>query len=308
MASVSDSVYVFDKVNDFLRESGQPPMFKIQLLGFSDEVKLNTGLFSIKPDAGFESVKKTDLVIIPALHGHINSATYISKDCAPWIATQYKNGAEIASLCTGTFLLAYSGILNGKECTTHWAYADEFRYFYPAIRLVDQKVITDQDGLYSSGGGTAYWNLLIHLVEKYTNREMAIRTAKYFMVDYNKTFQSPFIVFKGLKDHNDDSILKAQEIIEQLYPEKLTVEEIAEKLHLTRRTFERRFKKATRHTVAEYIQKVRVEAAKKQLEIGRSSIHEVMYKVGYMDVQAFRDIFKRLCGMTPVEYKKKYNF
>lgn len=307
VASIMDSAYVFEKVNEFLKESGKEPLFKIQLVGFTEDVKFNNGKYIIKPDIVFESVKKTDLIIIPSFFGYVNSATYLNKDCCMWIADSYKNGSEIASLCTGAFLLAFSGILNGKQCTTHWAYANEFRYFYPAVALVDEKIITDQDGVYSSAGSNAYWNLLVHLVEKYTNREIAIRTAKYFVIDLDKNNQSAFIIFQGLKDHDDEAILKAQKFIEQNYAEKLTVDRIADKFHVTKRTFERRFKKATRNTVAEYIQRVKVEAAKKQLEIGRKTINEIMYDVGYSDIQAFREVFKRITGMTPVDYRNKYN-
>ncbi|MCW3071303.1 MAG: AraC family transcriptional regulator [Bacteroidetes bacterium] len=302
-----DSAYVFEKVNELLKESGKASLFKIQLVGFTEDVKFNSGKYIIKPDVVFEDVKKTDLIIIPSLAGHVNSATYLNKDCCMWIADAYKNGSEVASLCTGAFLLAFTGILNGKQCTTHWAYANEFRYFYPAVTLVDEKVITDQDGLYSSAGSNAYWNLLLHLVEKYTNREIAIHTAKYFVIDLDKNNQSAFIIFQGLKDHDDEAILNAQKFIEQNYAEKLTVDLVADKFHITKRTFERRFKKATRNTVAEYIQRVKIEAAKKQLEMGRKTINEIMYDVGYSDIQAFREVFKRITGMTPVDYRNKYN-
>jgi transcriptional regulator GlxA family with amidase domain len=172
---------------------------------------------------------------------------------------------------------------------------------------VDEKAITDQNGLYSSGGNNAWWNLLLHLVEKYAGREIAIYTAKYFVIDLDRNTQSPFIIFNGLKDHGDEVIIKSQEFIEQNYQEKLTINEIASRFDLTRRTFERRFKKATRNTVAEYIQRVKMEAAKKQLEIGRKPIMEIMLDVGYTDVPTFREVFKQTTGMTPVEYKNKYN-
>jgi transcriptional regulator GlxA family with amidase domain len=307
MGSIADSTDLFDRINAFLVESGKPQRFEVQLIGAAAEVKLNGGKFIIRPDYSFDQVERTDLVIIPALTGHAPSTTYLNKDCAMWIAEAYKNGSEIASLSTGAFLLAFAGILNGKQCTTHWAYANEFEYYYPAVKLADRKLITDQDGLYTSGGCNAYWNLLIHLVEKYTNREMAIRAAKYFVVDLDKNNQSPFIIFQGLKDHEDQMVLNAQDFIERHYADKISVAQMADQLFVARRTFERRFKKATRHTVAEYIQRVKMEATKKQLEIGRKTIDEIMYSVGYSDTQAFRQLFKRIAGMTPNDYKNKYN-
>lgn len=307
LASIADSRYVFVKVNEFLKQAGKSPLFNVQLVGIAKEVNLNNGLFSIRPDVTLKDVKQTDLIIIPAMIGDMMTATHVNRDYAIWIAQQYKEGAEVASLCVGAFLLAFSGLLKGKQCTTHWAYANEFRHFYPAVKLVDEKVITDQNGLYSSGGNNAYWNLLLHLVEKYTDRKMAIHTAKYFVVDLDRNFQSPFIVFHGLKDHEDEVIKKAQEYIEQNYREKLVVDQMADQFNLTRRTFERRFKKATRHTVIEYIQRVKVEATKKQLEIGRKSVNEIMYAVGYSDIQTYRDVFKKITGMTPIDYRNKYN-
>lgn len=307
LASIADSRYVFSMVNAFLKQSGKAPLFNVKLVGITSEVKLNEKIFSIHPEAMIDDIKRTDLIIIPALSGDIFTATNSNLNYVDWITRQYKNGAEVASLCTGAFLLAFTGLLKGKQCTTHWQYANEFRHHYSSVRLVDEKAITDQNGLYSSGGSNAWWNLLLHLVEKYAGREIAIYTAKYFVIDLNRTTQSPFIIFNGVKDHQDEEILKSQEFIEENYQGKLMVDEIAARFNLSRRTFERRFKKCTRNTVAEYIQLVKVEAAKKQLEAGRKSIAEIMFDVGYVDIQTFRDVFKKITGMTPVEYRNKYN-
>lgn len=305
-AAIADSAYVFQVVNGFLEESGKEPLFDVKLVGLTDEVRLNNKLFLIKPEALIAAVKHTDLIIIPSMMGDALASTYLNKDYAPWLSQQYKNGAEVASLCVGAFLLAFSGLLSKKQCTTHWAYANEFRYYYPDVQLVDEKVITHQNGLYTSGGNNAYWNLLLYLVEKYTSREIAIRTSKFFVIDLDRKDQSPFVIFTGQKNHQDAIIKQAQAFIEMNYAGLNGVEEIAHTFNLTRRTFERRFKKATRNTAAEYIQLVKIEAAKKQLEIGRKSINEVMLDVAYTDIKNFRDVFKRITGMTPYDYRNKY--
>jgi transcriptional regulator GlxA family with amidase domain len=277
------------------------------LVGLSKEVVLHNGLFTIHPDKLTSEVRETDVVIIPDLIGDMMSATHANREYGGWIAQQYKIGAEVASFCNGAFLMAFSGILKDKQCTTHWQYANEFRHFYPTVHLADEKIMTANNGIYSSGGGISYWNLLLYLIEKYTDRSTAIFTAKYFVIDLDRHNQSPFVVFSGLKDHEDDLIKEAQEFIEQNYKEKITVDEVARRFHVTRRTFERRFKKATFITVSDYIQRVKIEAAKKQLEIGRKSVTEVMLDVGYSDTQTFRDVFKKITDMTPVDYRNKYN-
>jgi transcriptional regulator GlxA family with amidase domain len=175
------------------------------------------------------------------------------------------------------------------------------------VELIHEKILVEHNGLYSSGGSNAYWNLLLFLVEKYVNREMAIQIAKYFVVNLDNVNQTPFIIFNGLKDHGDEEVLRSQEYIEANYPNKITVDELARQLHLTRRTFERRFKKCTHCSVIEYLQKVRIEASKKELEASRKSIDEIILEVGYTDTQTFRDIFRRVTGTTPIEYKQRYS-
>ncbi|MEP7322823.1 MAG: helix-turn-helix domain-containing protein [Saprospiraceae bacterium] len=307
MATITDSRYVFQMVNEFLIKAGKQPMFEIKLVGLSKEVELDKGLYTLHPECILAQVDHTDLIIIPSLIGNTMSSTNINKDYILWIARQYKNGAAVASLGVGIFLTAFAGILKGKEVTTHWHYAHEFRHFYPSTKLVEEKIFTEQQGIYSSGGGISYWNLLLYLVEKYAGRQIAIYTAKYFVLDLDRHHQSPFAVFNGTKDHDDPVILIAQEFIEQNYKTKLGVDQLAALCHLTRRTFERRFKKATYLTVIEYIQRVKIEAAKKHLEIGRKSVYEIMSEVGYTDMQTFRTLFKRITDMTPLDYRNKYN-
>jgi transcriptional regulator GlxA family with amidase domain len=186
-------------------------------------------------------------------------------------------------------------------------YAEQFRNMFPGVNLSDDRIITSQNGLYSSGGATSYWNLLLYLVEKYTNREMAILASKFFLLDFSRNSQSPFIMFRGQKEHDDCEILKAQEFIEHHYQDKITIDLLCDKFGMVRRTFERRFKKATNNTVIEYMQRVKTEAAKKQLEHGRKTVNEVMYDTGYNDPKAFRDVFKRITGMSPIDYRNKYS-
>ena len=305
LSSIVDSRQAFQMANEFLVQSGRPAVFEVQLAGSGLEVKLQDGLFSIYPDVLINDLHHTDLVIVPSLSGDVFSATNLNREYIGWMAAQYKNGAEVASLSVGAFLLAFSGLLNNRQCTTHWMYANEFRALYPGTQLAEEKMFTDQKGLYSSGG--SYWNLLLHLVEKYTDRELAIRVSKYFVVDLDRNNQSSFAVFSGIKDHADLLITDAQGYIEQNYRDKLTVDQLAAKFSTSRRTFERRFKSATSNTVVEYIQRIKIEAAKRQLETGRKTIGEVMYDVGYTDVKAFRDVFRRITGISPAAYKEKYN-
>lgn len=307
LASIADPRYMFTAANDLLQNAGKKPMFKVQLAGLTREVKLNDGLFTINTDILLEDAERPDLIIIPALSGDMKKAIEINKDFIPWIIEQYKEGSEVASLCIGAFLLGATGLLKAKQCSTHWLYANQFRNMFPDIMLVDDKVVTEQNGLYTSGGASSYWNLLLYLVEKYTDRETAIMASKFFLLDIARTSQSPFTIFRGQKDHDDEEVKKAQDYIELNYKDKITVDGLCDMFGVGRRTFERRFKKATSNTIVEYVQRVKIEAAKKQLETGRKTISEIMFDVGYTDTKAFRDVFKKVAGMSPIDYRNKYN-
>ena len=305
--AVADPRYAFTAINEFLKSTGEMPMFHVQLVGLSNDVRVADGLFTIHADATISTARQPDLIIIPALSGDLSRALHLNREFIPWIVQHYKAGTEVASLCIGAFLLAETGLLDGKTCSTHWLFANEFRNRFPKVELLDNKIVTDQMGLYTSGGATSYWNLLLYLIEKFTNREMAVLAAKFFVLDIDRNSQSPFHIFKGQKVHNDPEIVKVQEFIESNYSDKITVDELCRKFGIARRTFERRFKKATHNTVLEYWQRVKIEAAKRQLEMSRKTVGEVMYEVGYNDTKAFRDIFRKVTSMSPVDYRNKYN-
>jgi transcriptional regulator GlxA family with amidase domain len=307
LAAVDDPRHVFGAVNDYSRSTGKAPIFDIKFVGLSKEVKLHNSSFTVHTDSLLPEVNKTDLIFIPAFYGNTSEFLETNKDFILWITNQYKNGAELVSLCVGAFLLAKTGLLNERKCSTHWRAADEFRRMFPEIDLCTDKIITEEKGIYTSGGATSYWNLLIYLVEKYTNRETAILTAKVFAIDLERDSQSQFIMFNGQNGHADKEIKKAQNFIENNFQEKIKIEELCSMFAVGRRSFERRFKKATNNTVNEYIQRVKIEAAKKSFETSRKNIYEVMFDVGYSDTKAFRGTFKKITGMTPFDYRNKYN-
>jgi transcriptional regulator GlxA family with amidase domain len=307
MASITDPRYMFMAVNSFLKAEGRPEAFKVQLVGLSSAVKLDDGLFTVHTDKMLSEVKSTDLIIIPALSGDMQRSLQMNASFNPWIVEQHKKGAEVVSLCVGAFLLASTGLLCGKKCSTHWLFADKFRSMFPEVELVDGTIITEENGIYSSGGASSYWNLLLYLVEKYTDRDLAIHASKYFALQIERKSQSSFVIFNGQKEHEDDFIKRIQEFIEANYRQKITVDQLSDKFGIGRRSLERRFKKATCHTLIEYIQRVKIEAAKRSFERCHKTISEVMYDVGYTDTKAFRDVFKKITGMTPVDYKNKYN-
>lgn len=307
ITNIEGTHQIFSEVNGMLAAAGQDPLFQVQLVGLNQNISQRNGVFTINPDMLIDQVEKTDLIVIPAMFGDFNVSLEANRAFIPWILKQYDSGAEVASYCIGAFFLAATGLLNGKQCATHWRFANQFRSMYPDVLLVDDKIMTEADGIYTSGGAYSYLNLIVYLVEKYAGRDLAILTSKAFMIDIDRDSQSPFIMFQGQKTHEDESVKKAQEFIETNFEDKITIDQLARMLALGRRSLERRFKKATCNTVNEYIQRVKIEAAKKNLETGQKNINEVMYDVGYADIKAFRTTFRKITGLSPLEYKNKYN-
>jgi len=307
LSSIVGAYKIFTRANAYWKETGKRELFKIELAGISKKVEFYDGLFTVKPHTHVSAITKTNLIIIPSLNHNYQKAVKGNKLLIDWIEQQYKCGAEIASICTGAFLLASAGLLEGKTCSTHWSVAENFRAMFPNVNLQTDKLITDEYGIYTNGGAYSFLNLVIYLVEKYYDRQTAIFCSKVFQIELDRHSQSPFIIFKGQKSHGDDVVQQAQVYIEKHVDERISFEDLSSRFAVGRRNFDRRFIKATGNTPLEYSQRVKIESAKKAFETSRKTINEVMYEVGYSDVKAFREVFRKITGMSPLEYRSKYN-
>ena len=307
LSSIVGAYKIFTKANKYWKVNHKKELFNIQLAGISKKVEFYEGLFAVKPHTNIAAITKTNLIIIPSLNHNYHKVVKENKLLIDWIEKQYKYGAEIATICTGAFMLASTGLLDGKNCSTHWSAADNFRTMFPKVNLQTDKLITDENGIYTNGGAFSFLNLIIYLVEKYYDRQTAIFCSKVFQIEMDRQSQSAFTIFTGQKLHGDEMVVKAQEHLESNLHEKISIENLSSKFSVGRRNFDRRFIKATGNTPVEYLQRVKVESAKKSFETSRKTISEVMYEVGYSDNKAFREVFRKITGLSPIEYKKKYN-
>jgi transcriptional regulator GlxA family with amidase domain len=307
LSSIVGAYKIFTRANEYWKKTGKKELLKIELAGSSKKVQFYDGLFTVNPQTTISAIKKTNLIIIPSLNHNYLKALKENKLLIEWLEKQYKNGAEIASICTGAFLLASTGLLDGQNCSTHWAAEDTFRSMFPKVNIQTGKFITDENGIYTNGGAYSFLNLMIYLVEKYYDRQTAIFCSKVFQIEIDRQSQSAFTIFTGQKMHGDEMVKKAQEYIESKLDEKISVEHLSSRFSVGRRNFDRRFIKATGNTPVEYSQRVKIESAKKAFETSRKTVNEVMYEVGYADVKAFREVFRKITGMSPLEYRGKYN-
>ena len=303
LLSIAAILDVFETVNKFYINAGQENPFNITLLNTKGNEYSLMGYHS----ECIDDTASKDLVLIPAFNTEdVQQAIYDNHEFLPWIIGQYKKGAEIATFCTGAFLLGATGLLNGKIATTHVDACNGFASAFPAIKLKADKTVTEDGRLYTSGGATSTFHLLLHLIQKYCGADNAIRTAKFFAIDMDRDNQSYFSTFQPFHNHHDELVASAQQKIESNYSDACTIEEIIKDIPASRRNIVRRFKQVTGITPIEYLQHTRIEAAKKLLEKTDKQMTEVIFNSGYNDPKAFRKIFRKSVGMTPSEYREKF--
>jgi len=304
LLSIAAILDVFETVNKLYTSAGQTTPFNITLLHTTGDSQYFKGYQS-------ESIQTTavkNLVLIPSFNtDDMAQAINANYEYLPWLTQQYQSGAEIATFCTGAFLLAATGLLNGKIATTHVDACNGFALAFPAINLKADKTVTEDDRLYTSGGATSTFHLLLHLVQKYCGRDTAIHIAKFFAIDMDRDNQSYFSTFQPMRSHHDELVASAQQKIEANYNDAGTIEEIIKDIPASRRNIVRRFKQVIGITPIEYLQQIRIGAAKKLLEQTDKQMTEIIFDSGYNDPKAFRKIFRKSVGMTPSEYRDKFH-
>lgn len=306
LLSVAAVLEVFETVNKFSAASEQAVPFEIYLLASEETVAQTKEALSYQLTA-LNDAPLMQIILIPAFTSdNMQASLFANQKCIPHLIAQYQKGACLGSFCTGAFLLGASGLLNGKIATTHVDASNGFANAFPDVKLKADKTVTQDGRLYTSGGATSSFHLLLRLIHEYCGRDMAIRIAKVFAIDMDRENQSYFSTFHPSKDHTDELVAEAQRKIEQNYHDAATIEELIKDIPTSRRNIVRRFKLITGITPIEYLQQTRIEAAKQLLEKTSRQMNEIIFSTGYRDAKAFRKVFRKSVGMTPTEYREKF--
>ncbi|MHC0442125.1 GlxA family transcriptional regulator [Flavobacterium sp. 3-210] len=304
LLSIAAILEVFETANKLSKEHEKP--FEIMVFQSAKQITQEQ-LFGYKVHTIENSDIALDLILIPAFTtDNMSEMIAKNKDFIPWLKKQHQNGAELASFCTGAFLFAASGLLNEKLATTHVDACSAFTKAFPLVKLKPEETLTADGSLYTSGGSTSTFHLLILLVQKYCGNEIAVQIAKIFSIDLNRYKQSYFSTFRPNHLHNDTLVAMLQQKIESQYHSIEKLEEITKDIPTSARNMTRRFKQVTGIPPIEYLQNIRVESSKKYLEQTQLSISEIIEKTGYNDPKAFRKVFYKMVGMKPIEYREKF--
>lgn len=281
------------------------PFFEVKLVTSNGKPFKCLGGVRMVPHGSIHDVRDTDLIVVSSILD-IEKTLAVQGEAIDWLKDHYRRGSHVATICTGAFVLAETGLLDGKTATTHWGFADQFQKRYPRIELKPERLITDEGDLFCSGGYNAGIDLSLYLVEKYCGHEVALQSSKSVISDIGRTSQAPYAIFQLQKKHHDDQILAVQEWIEKNFNQNFNYDTLARKNGMSRRTLERRFKAATGETPLTYQQNIRVESAKRLLENGKRSFDEITYRVGYEDSSTFRKVFLKQTRLRPSDYRKKF--
>jgi transcriptional regulator GlxA family with amidase domain len=261
---------------------------------------------SLHPPVAAADIAAPDLVVVPGLDDDLARSFAENRGWVPWLAKWHAAGARIAGSCTGAFLLADAGLLDGKSATTHWMFAEELRRRYPAVAVTADRMIVDNGDVITSGGATAFLNLVLYLVERFAGHDRANLAAKVLLIDGHRPSQLPYIAFGRERSHDDLIVHQIQQHIDMNLGQPLRIVELAARFGLSERTLSRRFAAATGRGPQAYLKHARIQHAMRLLETTSDPIDQVRWRVGYGDPAAFRRVFKHATGLSPKGYRAAY--
>lgn len=304
--SLIDAFSIANLWHQNLSDEIVPPLFETQIVSTDGKPICAQGNVCLKTDISIKDVDQTDCIIISPLLPHINPMPTDLDVLCKWLERMKEQNTLIAGVCTGTFILAEMGLLDGKKATTNWQFASLFKKRFPKVRLVSEDILTEDDNIICTGAATAVNNLAIHLIRRYGSQKLAVACSKALLIDPNRSNQAPYTVSIPFRSHGDMQILKAQKLIESEYAKINTIDDIARDVGISPRHFKRRFKKATGDLPLKYLQKVRIDAAKEWLETTHETIDKITWSVGYKDMSSFCRLFKRHTRISPTIYRENF--
>lgn len=291
---------------NWLHGDAEQPRFRVRTASIDGRSVGSLCSLRLKPQFALRDIKRADIIILQAPGWDVLAPVTRNPTLIAWLRKWHARGAYIAGICTGVASLAEAGILDGRQATTHWGVADVLRARYPKVRWRTDQFLTEDRGVFCSGGIYASLDLSLYLVEKFCGHEVAVQCAKSLLISMPRSRQSGYAVAPLARPHADARIREAEEYLQQHFARGVTIDDLARRIGMSPRTLIRRFKAATGRLPGAYVQMLRIATARDMLERGRAGIQEVCAKIGYEDAAFFRTLFKRHTGMTPAGYRERF--
>jgi transcriptional regulator GlxA family with amidase domain len=305
-AGLMDALCKTDRAWRMARDPDAQTIFEVRLAGLDEQPIVCRDGVVMHPHVAAAQLDPPDLVVVPGLDDDLEPSFQLNRTWVPWIARWHAGGARVATSCTGAFLAAAAGVLDGKEATTHWIAADAFRRRFPRVLLRPERMIVDAGDVISSGGATTFLTLVIYLTERYGSHDRAVLASKVMLIDGERRSQLPYVAVSTYREHGDQLIHKVQSFVEAHLTAGVSADELAAHASVSTRTLDRRFKTATGETPRGYLRRIRIEVAKRLLETSIDPVDHIRARVGYADPTAFRRAFTQTTGLGPRQYRHKY--
>jgi len=305
-AGLMDALNKADLARALLTGGTARRVFGVRLAGLDSAIVHCRDGVSLYPTVMAADVTAPDLVVVPGLDDDLAASFNQNRRWVPWLRTWHAAGSRIAGSCTGAFLVADAGLLDGRPATTHWMFAGELHRRYPAVNVTADRMIVDTGDVITSGGATAFLNLVLYLVERFAGHEHANLAARVLLVDGHRPSQRPYAAFGRDRSHGDMLVHQIQQHIDLHLADPLRITELASLFGLSERTLSRRFTAATGHGPQAYLQHARIKHAIRLLETASDPVDQIRRRVGYHDPAAFRRVFKEATGLSPSGYRDAY--
>lgn len=282
-------------------------LFKVSIASPDGQpIRCINGL-ELQAHRSYQEIQTADIVVVPTIAAPIQDVLQQNPELIRFLKSAHADSTLIAGNCTGNFFLAEAGILDNRVATTHWGFQDIFRTHYPQVKLNADLMISRDQNIYCAGGGLAWFDLGLHLIERFYGFEVAMQSAKSFVIDYRRDSQLSYSLLKIGQPHHDELVQNVQNWLEQYFHESFSLDDIATRFNVTTRTLIRHFKQALDLPPNQYLQAIRIEAARKRLEETDQAVDVIMQNIGYQDPSSFRRLFHRKTGLTPLEYRRRFS-
>ncbi|WP_180041266.1 GlxA family transcriptional regulator [Acinetobacter sp. YH12100] len=282
-------------------------LFKVSIASPDGQpIRCINGL-ELQVHCSYQEIQTADIVVVPTIAAPIQDVLQQNPELIHFLKSAHADATLIAGNCTGNFFLAEAGILDNRVATTHWGFQDIFRKHYPQVKLNADLMISRDQNIYCAGGGLAWFDLGLHLIERFYGFEVAMQSAKSFVIDYRRDSQLSYSLLKIGQPHHDELVQNVQNWLEQHFHESFSLDDIATRFNVTTRTLIRHFKQALDLPPNQYLQAIRIEAARKRLEETDQAVDVIMQNIGYQDPSSFRRLFHRKTGLTPLEYRRRFS-
>ena len=310
MAGLFDVIGKADRAWGALNgQAGRDTLFDLSLVSLDGAPVHYGGHVTVRADRAASEVSNANLVVIPGLDDDLDASFVRNAAWADWIARWHRDGAVVAASCSGAFLVAAAGLLDGRTATTHWLYANKLTRWFPAVRVHAERLLIDHGDVITSGGATTFLDLALYLVERYGGPARANAAARVLLIDGARTSQLPYVAIGGAdRDHDDPLLHLAQTLIDDGLAGGPRVDEIARRVGLSPRSLSRRFQDGLGRSPQAYIRRRRIERAQRLLETTELPIDTVRHRIGYRDQTAFRRAFRHHTGLTPSAYRSRYGW